>query len=358
MITDYQIEMLNVGDADAFVVYYITDRTRKHLVLIDAGRYEDGTKVLEHLNAHYRGIPVELAIVTHPDDDHYGGFVYLLDQIKNKNKDAAAIQRFWVNDPRKHIKMDDVKEDIQKKTIESRLKNIYAAHDTDLMTLLDECKIPYQEAFAKTYSRISTSPLGTMLVPECCSSDQIGFTILGPTKNYYEAQCQNFRFEHLHVEVGTEAADVVDNADFVKTDRCLSKVLDDAPDDDSDHNRSSLIVLFEPEHKVRFLFTGDASVDSFEHMTTTHQLKCKDLRWLKVPHHGSKRNLNSKWIKYFNPSIAYISTLKRGQYLNQCVVNALKKNGCDVISTHNNPTFSCIVHNNCLERQLKAVVHC
>lgn len=37
MITDYQIEMLNVGDADAFVVYYITDGTRKHLVLIDAG---------------------------------------------------------------------------------------------------------------------------------------------------------------------------------------------------------------------------------------------------------------------------------------------------------------------------------
>ncbi len=267
MITDYQIEMLNVGDADAFVVYYITDRTRKHLVLIDAGRYEDGGKVLEHLNAHYQGIQVELAIVTHPDDDHYGGFVYLLEQIKSKNKDAAAIQRFWVNDPRKHIKVDDV-------------------------------------------------------------------------------------------EAGTEAADVVDTADFEKTDRCLSKVLDDAPDDDSDHNRSSLIVLFEPEYKVRFLFTGDASVDSFEHMTSTHQLKCKDLRWLKVPHHGSKHNLNSKWIKYFNPSIAYISTLKRGQYLNQCVVNALKKNGSDVISTHNNPTFLYIVHNNCLKRSLKAVKYC
>lgn len=354
MITDYQIEMLNIGDADAFVVYYITDRVRKHLVLIDAGRYEDGDKVLNHLNSYYKGLPVELAIVTHPDDDHYGGFIYLLEQIMNKNKDAVSIQKFWVNDPRKHITIDDVTEEIQRETLEKRLKDIYAAHDTDLITLLDECKIPYKEAFAKTYTKIQSSPLGMIRMQECCSSDQIGFTIVGPTKNYYETQCQNFRYEHLHVEPCMESADIIDNADFQKTDKCLSKVLDDASDDNSDHNKSSIIVLFEPDYKEKVLFTGDASIESFENMTFPHRLKCRNINILKVPHHGSKHNLNSKWIKYFNPKFACISTLKRGQYLNQCVVNALKKNGCGVISTHNN-TGAYIVYNNGLARSVSEV---
>ena len=358
MITKYQIDMLNVGDADAFVVYYETNHTQKHLVLIDAGRYGDGEHVLHHLNTYYGGIPVELAIVTHPDDDHYGGFVYLLEQIQSKRPHAIGINMFWLNDPRRHISIDDVEEAMQRTTLERRLNEIYALNDTNLVEQIESMGIPHQEAFARTYERLHASPLGTYPFPECCSSEQEGFIILGPTKAYYKEQCKNFRYEHVHVAACESDADVIDRADFEETATCLSRVLDEAEDDNSNHNRSSIIVLFEPEYGKRYLFTGDASVDSFENMTITHRMRCKDLKWLKVPHHGSKHNLNSKWIKHFSPKTAYISTLKRGQYLNQCVVNALKKIECKVISTHNNADFGYIVHENILNRNLGEVNYC
>ena len=149
-ITNYQIEMLNVSDADAFIVYYLTDDGGKHLVLIDAGRYNDGEKVLNHLNSYYSGIPVELAIVTHPDDDHYGGFIYLLEQIQQNSKSQVPIQRFWINDPRNHFKPLDVKEDLTKKELEERLEGVFAFEDKNLLKLIDSLKIYHEEKFART----------------------------------------------------------------------------------------------------------------------------------------------------------------------------------------------------------------
>ena len=358
-ITNYQIEMLNVGDADAFIVYYITDDGGRHLVLIDAGRYDNGgEKVLNHLNSNYKDIPVELAIVTHPDDDHYGGFVYMLEQVKLKATSAVSIHRFWLNDPRKHISVDDVEEVVQKKTLEKRLTDIYSVGRVNLLTLIDELHIPHEEAFASTYMHLEYNMWGNLVKVPICRTILPGyFTILGPSKSYFETQCQAFRYEHIHVQVEDEGNDAIDERNFsVRTD-CLSQVLEDANDDQSNHNRSSIIVLFEPGDGNKFLFTGDASVDSFEDMDRPHQNKSRNVTWLKVPHHGSKHNLNTKWISHFHPNVAYISTLKRGQYLNQCVVNALKKIGCKVFSTHNNDgTY--IVHGDILNRNLLNAVEC
>lgn len=337
-ITNYQIEMIDVEDADAFIVYYITDDGKSHLVLVDAGRYGDGERVLDRLNLYYKGIPVELAIVTHPDDDHYGGFIYMLQRLKEKDKCAVNIQRFWVNDPRKHISEDDVKENVQKETLKKRLAAIYQAEGVSLLTLIDEMKVPHDEVFAETSFTSVGDTSGRRLVREFVkSSSQLGFTILGPTKDYYKEVCSGFRYEHLHVEETDENDDDVDLSDFKETDTCLSKVLDDASDDTSDHNRSSMIVLFQPNDSVKYLFTGDACVESFEKMPSLHQKLCENLYWIKIPHHGSKHNLNSAWILHFNADVAYVSTKRVGKFLNKCVVNALKKTGTDVYCSHLNP---------------------
>lgn len=361
-ITNYQIEMLNVGDADAFIVYYLTDDGRKHLVLIDAGRYDNGgEKVLNHLNSYYSGVPVELAIVTHPDDDHYGGFIYLLEQIQQKSKNRVPILRFWINDPRNHISVKEVEEDIQRKTLEKRLADIYSGNKTNLLELIELLHIPHKEVFAQTIFTDVILKLGKYeRKNECVRSDQIGFTILGPTKEYYELQCQGFRFDKIHILPEREEDDIADEETFsAEEGECLSAVLDDDEkswDDKSDHNRSSIVVVFEPGNGKKFLFTGDASVDSFENMDETHIAKCKSVHWLKIPHHGSRHNLNSKWINYFQPDVAYISTLKIGQYLSQCVVNALKAIGCEVYSSHKNGDY--IVNNDILNRNLPSATQC
>lgn len=336
-ITKYQVEMLNVGDADAFIVYYYTGDGQPHLVLIDAGRYSDGALVLEHLNQYYSGIPVELAIVTHPDDDHYGGFIYMLHQLSEMDENAVKIQKFWINDPRKHIVVDDVKEEIQRETLEKRLAEIYQAEGISLLSLIDEMKIPHKEAFAETTLSSNYDYLGHLRFKKIVkSSSQIGFTILGPTIDYYEQVCMGFRYDHLHVEETDENDDVIDMDDFKVTDTCLSKVLDEALDDASDHNKSSIIVLFTPNETTKYLFTGDACVESFENMLEPHKTICKNISWIKVPHHGSKHNLNSAWILHFKSKTAYISTKCVGKFLNQCVINALKNGGAKVYCSHKN----------------------
>lgn len=345
MITNYQIEMLNVADADAFIVYYITDNKTPHLVMIDAGRYGNGKDILTHLNAYYPGIPIELAIVTHPDDDHYGGFVYLLEQIQAKAKNKVSIEKFWLNNPTKHIKVEDVREDILRKTLVKRLSEIYSVGDKNLLALIRDNKINCEEAFAKTYNRYFKNILGKVVSrEEACTSLQEGFTILGPTEEYYNEVCKSFRYKQLHVNETAEQEDAEDDVNFISTNVCYSKALENADDDSNDHNISSLIVLFQPNNSERLLFTGDACVASFEHMLHPHAALCNHVTWFKVPHHGSKANLNSKWIKHFRPDLSYISTLRRGKFLNQCTINALKNAGSKVISMHNNRYHNAIVY--------------
>ncbi len=356
-ITNYQIEMLNVGDADAFIVYYLTDDGGEHLVLIDAGRYNDGEKVLNILNSNYKDIPVELAIVTHPDDDHFGGFIYLLEQIQQKSKNLVPIQQFWINDPRNHFKPQDVKEDLTKKELEERLEGVFASEDKNLLKLIDSLKIYHEEKFARTGLKyIGLNETGDRVYKKTpIESSQPGFYVVGPTLSTFESLSTEFRYKKklTFVEEVTEDLDIEDEEGFVSSNESLSRVLDDAENDPSRHNISSLILLFKPNNETTYLFTGDASTESFGAMDALYQEMCKNVTWMKLPHHGSKHNLNTKWIKHFNPHIVYISTLRRGKYLNQCTINALKNNGCQwVVSTHNNEKFSSIVHNNFQERRL------
>lgn len=116
----------------------------------------------------------------------------------------------------------------------------------------------------------------------------------------------------------------------------LSKTLDDAIDDASAHNQSSIVFLLETDDGQNFLFTGDAGRDAFNHVPQDLLGKFKGVTWMKVPHHGSKHNLDSTIIKHVNPKIAYISTEKQGKYLNRSTVFALKKNGTKVYSTSQN----------------------
>ena len=81
---------------------------------------------------------------------------------------------------------------------------------------------------------------------------------------------------------------------------------------------------------------GDAGREAIESMSQDDIDSIQNGYWLKVPHHGSKHNLDSKSILHLHPQVAYISTEKQGHYLNQCTINALKQIGCKVYSTHRN----------------------
>lgn len=228
-----------------------------------------------------------------------------------------SIKKFWVHDPYKHVDVDDVKYVRNEQTLRKRLNDAYAFSDgSSLLELIDKVGISREEPF-----------MGE-------SYDPINLYVLGPDEQYYESLIPDFRVDLDFKEEQQDDVYSPFNQLFYKTeDEFFSKALDNANDDPSKVNQSSVIFAFCPGKEI-LLFTGDAGREALKRVINIDtEGALKNVSWLKVPHHGSKHNLNSAIINYFHPSISYISTEKYGKYANICTVNALKKVG-DVYSTH------------------------
>jgi len=327
----YEIEMLDVNAADAFLIHYIDDKDYSHIIMVDSGNYEDAGKIIRHIRDYYDkvlingwiGYVIDYAVVTHPDDDHIGGYVHMLEDIRDGKLKDFRINSFWVNDPTKHeFEPEDVTGLKTQRVLDARLKSVYNYQEDgskNLLDLVDALGIRRNEVFAGDYL---TNPK---------------ITIISPTKDYYESLLPNFRNRlrfHWAIEAleENEYSEENDTSDY----DTLSKTLDDSSDDSSAHNQSSIVFLLETDDGKKYLFTGDAGRDAFNHVPQTLLSSVNDVDWMKVPHHGSKHNLDSIIIKHVNPKVAYISTEKEGKYLNRCTVFALKKNNTKVYSTSQN----------------------
>lgn len=348
-IVDYHIEMLSVGAADSFIIYYIDSKGNHKLILVDAGAYNDGQNIINHIRKWYPNHVIDLAIVTHPDDDHFGGFVKMLEKIKDTEGDAIPIKQFWLNNPQNHVKVTQVQNEIKKTTLANRVARLFDQGESNLLDLIESLRIPISDKFAQPIF-CKDKVTGIIVAKPCKERDFLGLTIIGPTRGYFEKLAPNMRYDNLK-GYSYDAKD--DDEAFKPTATCLSKALDDANDDGSVHNQSSLIFMFEPENGKKYLFMGDAGVEALANIPQCHKKAIKDIYWLKVPHHGSKHNLDSKTILYLHPKYAYISSEKQGHYLNQCTINALKQIGCKVYSTHRNKAN--ILHNGTREGYKTAI---
>lgn len=322
-IVDYHIEMLDVGAADAFIINLMEqqgDIQKNHLILVDAGEYSDGDKVLKHIRRYYKNKKINLAIVTHCDTDHYGGFVRMLEKIQDDDADSIPISKFWINDPTKHgIKAGDVKSVQTQRTVNERLKSVYTLNNgLNLLDLIKSLRIPFQECF-------SGFDINKRNFYPKKDNEYDCITIVGPSESYYESEILDMR-NNLHAIV--EASE-----GLTSFSNESANYIDDASDDGSSHNQTSIIFSLELAGK-KYLFTGDAGEKAFKNVFSTHRPLMKNVYWLKVPHHGSDHNLSSELIAEMNPYVAYISTEREEHYLSQTTVDALKAVGCRVYSTH------------------------
>ena len=103
-ITKFEIDMLDVKAADAFLIHAYAKQPSgyeyEYIVL-------DGEKVLNHIQKYYNQQYIDLVIITHCDADHYGGMKYLID--KHNEGASFSIKKVWVHDPYVHVDVDDVK---------------------------------------------------------------------------------------------------------------------------------------------------------------------------------------------------------------------------------------------------------
>jgi beta-lactamase superfamily II metal-dependent hydrolase len=306
-ITKFEIDMLDLGAADAFLIRCFTEFALEYVVLVDAGNINDGKKIKVHIDRYYSQKYIDLAICTHPDNDHIGGFDYLLDNIK--------IKEFWIHDPSIHFSLKDVRNCIQMGSLQKSLRYVTETieNNINIISKIDKLDILRREPFDGLKHEI------------------LPIKVLGPTVDYYEELLKGFRdIDLLLVEESLIEKSLLDDVSFTN----LSETLDEE-NDMSFENNSSAVFLFYPNNK-KYLFTGDAGPLSLNKIVERYPNYTKSLDWLKVPHHGSKKNLSSDLVTHFSPKFAYVPGNGKRKYPSPAVVNALKKVGTSVYSTHIN----------------------
>lgn len=302
----YDVNILNVGDADAIVINY-HDGHRWWTAVVDAGNVGDSDKIVGYIKHRYNNRRfIDHAFCTHPDRDHKGGFFGLLD---NPN---VEICNFHLMNPELSL-ANNMMALMHEKNLVAAGRALYN-HPTDpsknLLDLVKEKDVNLDE-----YPALGIDIVGMPI------------KIVGPSYEYFKDAAYEMAldFHELPNDVEGELYD----EDEVLTDDAAKSVID-VEKEESATNKSSLILLFHPENR-NFLLTGDACAASIRHAIEDYEDEIVGCT-LKVPHHGSKHNLNTEVIDMLSPTSAVISCKGSKKHPSSAVVYWLS-HYCNVYST-------------------------
>lgn len=296
------IDMIDVGKGDSYVVELHDDTGQRFSFVVDGGTREKSEAVIAHVNKYHNG-QVNLAICTHPDTDHIGGLISLMEQCK--------VGHLFLNDPR------DI---LPETTLLQRARNFLTP---------DEVSV-FKSAFERI-DELKEQALyqNTTHHPNTFSSSQPRFQwgewniyVLGPSENL-------FRDIWLNEDVVRDwfSSDLMDGLVSLHPN---TSVLDDPSIDTKPVNNSSIILLIEGYGR-KYLFTGDAGKRALRDAMTVKDVA--GLTWFDVPHHGSRRNIDTQIINHLSPQVAYISSPGTAKHPRKTVIRALQKAGTAVYST-------------------------
>lgn len=266
----YEIDFLPVGEGgssgDAIALRYgnlYGSRSEHVVVVIDGGFQQTGENLAQHIRTHYDTNIVDLVVSTHPDSDHINGLSVILDEMD--------VQRLWMHRPsRRRRKLERVakaiENDDQRQAFE---KSIQTAED--LESQAEDQDVPI------------TEPFSGLCFDDCT------LEVLSPSTDFYEQT----------VEQASEKASLLQRVtrkarETIKTvaESWFTETLTD--DGDTTPNNNTSVVLLFSYSGTNNLFTSDVGrpalrqvADRLEEKNLSHGT----LRWIQVPHHGSKRNV-------------------------------------------------------------------
>lgn len=300
----YEYEALKVDDADVILIRHIINE-EQFIVCIDTGNLDDWVKIKNHVKDVYNTTYIDLIILTHPDKDHKDGIYGLL------NDNEIVIGCVWLTDPAEYLDENDIKRYRNHDNAVKAVRKIWSKSSDENDNLFD-----YKVTIENVIDGVSHS--------------ELPLKIVGPTKEYY-LQVVKKMVEEYGIQTYIESSkDKYDDA--YEIDEEEQKSVIDKSEDPSPYNASSLIVLYEPGDGKKLLFAGDANTTSLQMMLDKYKwLRNVDL--LKVPHHGSVNNLNTKIIEELAPKKSYISAIGNSKHPYWPIVYWLSKYG-DVYSTH------------------------
>jgi beta-lactamase superfamily II metal-dependent hydrolase len=302
-----RFEALNAKHGDALLIQYPW-KNRKRLWIIDGGPKGVWKQTLKPRLEELRGddseLAVDLAMLSHVDEDHVTGILQMTKGLAEQEDGAAdflEIKRFWHNSFRDIVGSSaslqagmtslagtqakaeaamtsaDPQLNIGNGSLDQRAVAVLASigQGRELRDYLTKLQLSGNEPFGGTLS----SKSGSKVV------DGAKVTLVGPIKSRLDAFRQKWKSES-----GNAAA-------------LAALFRDDL--DESPTNLSSLVMLVEIA-KRKILLTGDARgddiVDGFKDAGLDLPSK---LDILKMPHHGSDRNITEKFLRSF-PAKHYV----------------------------------------------------
>jgi beta-lactamase superfamily II metal-dependent hydrolase len=312
MYNGIEIDMLSLGDADCILVSFWNGLTA-YRVLIDGGNKGDAPTVREFL----RGLNVKSiddVLSTHLHDDHSGGLIELLSDT------SLAFGKLWCHVPHWHVEsMDKVYDALKAAGTSDEAANIQKSLATaaSIFNIAKGRGITHEEPF-------KGKRLGNL---EVCS----------PTEEFYNGLVAEITDAgKIKAEDAAQVRyDIQTTLEGAMSKSILGGALSGSsllPDPHTTpENESSAVTGTTYDGKV-FLFTADAGTCALTNVAKNY--KVAGIHWMQIPHHGSRRNLNESLIETFVPTIAYVSAGGNDKHPRHAVVNAFKKLGSHVYSTH------------------------
>lgn len=345
-----EINMINVEDGDAIIVV-LKKQSKNAVIVIDGGRkkyYDDrlNRRLKEVLKENGKEGP-DLVVCTHYDADHIAGILELVEEYGNK------IKRIWIHkhpvDIRKQIEfLEQTKAHVNQ---ERNIIPLYGSEFLEKMTLnnlsWNDCDLIIESLnqLEKLYDILQKPDNRTIAVEHPTTGKTLigwdEFRVEGPTKDYLEECFKNFKDkveffvnESIAESTLTEEerlslyeSSEVDNPDPCKYLAKKSKI--------SATNKSSIICSVVGD-KGKYLFTGDAGIESFEAIPNWER-ELKDLFWLDVPHHGSWNNTSKEMIEVMKPKYAWVSGDGGTNRPDEKVKACLEDKGAQVYITNEYP---------------------
>lgn len=309
-VPQYEIHFLDVGDADCIAIKYRPNATsRAYVALVDSGNVSDAPKIKKFLKDNFGTLVIDLAVCTHPDCDHKGGFFGLLED------DEITVHEFWLKNPARYMAEEDFAKLQRRDSMQVACVRVYNHPSDSSKNLL---RIASDKVAGECYD-----------VGPGAKHDVMPITVLGPSDDYYRQAA---------VEIVSKFAELTCEPDNTKYDELEELSEDDAKSvidtvkDESPTNKGSLILCFKPTESRAFLLAGDAAASSLR-MAYDANKNALTGCVLKVPHHGSKHNLNSSLIDDLKPTQSVISAAGTKKHPSSAIVRYLSKYG-DVYSTH------------------------
>lgn len=279
-MTLFRIEMMPACSGDCIWIEYGNPQS-PHKLLIDGGfadTYEAIHQRLQSLSADQRHF--ELLIVTHVDRDHIGGILKLL------------------SDPDIEVFFDDIWFNGWRHLPGSDLEDFGPIQGEKLTKLLDKPDLPWNERFDKL--RVSIPQTGPLTTHTLAGGFKLtllspGLKQLSKLRPFWLRECRKAGLDPSHPSPKPPPPEAP--AGFEVFGPLDIEALANTPfeRDPSKANGSSIAVLAEFEGR-QVLFAGDAYSDvllnSIQRLVGPRENDRLRLDAFKLPHHGSKANIN------------------------------------------------------------------